>query len=154
MSAIKRHFPKVNCIAAVATAGIAHGMLVADRLDLPFVYVRSSAKDHGMKNLIEGQLPQNAFVLVIEDLISTGKSSLNAVKALREKKAEIAGLMAIFSYGFELAENAFRQANCKLITLSGYQALLQEAIYIEYIDSSLLPDLNLWRENPAKWKAF
>ncbi len=151
LSAAKASFPNINCIAAVATAGIAHGMLLADRLNLPFVYIRAHAKNHGMKNLIEGKLPQHAKVLVIEDLVSTGQSSLKAVEALRAEHAEIAGLLAIFSYEFSIAEKTFEQAGCKLITLSAYEHLLEEALKLEYINSSMLPALKQWRKSPELW---
>jgi len=148
----KNYFSDINCIAAVATAGIAHGMLLADRLKLPFVYVRATAKNHGLKNLIEGKLPRPARVLVIEDLVSTGQSSMKAVEALRAENAEIAGLLAIFSYEFSIAEKTFEQAQCKLITLSGYEHLLEEALQLDYIDQSMLPALNRWRKNPEFWQ--
>ena len=140
-----------DMIAGVATAGIAHGALLADRLNLPFAYVRSKAKQHGRQNQIEGYLPDGAKVLVIEDLISTGGSSLLAVEALREAGAKVKGVMAIFSYQFASAEEAFQKVNCPFSTLSNYSALLEAAVSSNYISSSDLSLLKKWRSAPKEW---
>ncbi|MDE6468774.1 MAG: orotate phosphoribosyltransferase, partial [Muribaculaceae bacterium] len=125
--------------------------LVADQLSLPYVYVRSTPKDHGLENLIEGDLRQGQKVVVIEDLISTGKSSLKAVEAIRNAGCEVIGMVALFSYGFPLAEENFIQQNVKLLTLSDYNAMLDVALETNYIDKSDLETLRLWREDPANW---
>ncbi len=140
-----KSFGFFNMVAGVATAGIAHGALLADALGLPFVYVRSKAKGHGMQNLIEGELRGNERVLVVEDLISTGGSSLKAVQALEDYGCSIAGVVAIFSYGFEKAKTAFEEEDCKLETLSNYDTLLQEALSIGYINETDLAMLENWR---------
>jgi len=140
-----------NMVAGVATAGIAHGALLAAELDLPFVYVRSKAKAHGRQNMIEGQLRGNERILVVEDLISTGGSSIKAVQALEDRGCQIAGVIAIFSYGFEKAKTAFDEIDCSFTTLSNYSALLKEAIDIGYIDESQIETLNLWRQSPENW---
>lgn len=146
-------FRPFNLVAGVATAGIAHGALLAEKLELPFIYVRSKAKSHGRQNQIEGVLPENARVLVIEDLISTGGSSLKAVEALREAGATVAGVLAIFSYGFDEAEKAFQAADCPFATLSHYDALLTEAIRSGFIKESDRALLQEWRKAPKKWSA-
>ena len=132
-------------IAGVATAGIPHGALLADALGLPFIYVRSKAKGHGMQNLIEGELRGNERVLVVEDLISTGGSSLKAVQALEDYGCSIAGVIAIFTYGFEKAKAAFAEEDCRLETLSNYDALLKQALSIGYIKEDELAMLKAWR---------
>ena len=144
-------FAAFDYIAGVATAGIAHGALLADALHKPFAYVRPKAKTHGRKNLIEGHIPANAKVLVIEDLISTGGSSLKAVQAVREIPAEVVGVMAIFSYGFEQSKAAFASENCPLHTLSNYDALIEAALKSNYITSSQQNSLKAWSENPQAW---
>lgn len=146
-------FRPFDLIAGVATAGIAHGVLLAERLDLPFVYVRSKAKAHGRQNQIEGFLRGGERALVIEDLISTGGSSLKAVEALREAGCPVAGVLAIFSYGFPEAEAAFRKADCPFDTLSNYDALLQEAIGGDYIEQADQAVLQEWRRAPVDWSA-
>ncbi len=143
--------PGFDTIAGVATAGIPHGVLLADSLELPFVYVRSSAKDHGRQNLIEGRLPLNAKVLVVEDLISTGGSSLKAVQALREAGAEVMGCLALFSYDFKEAKQAFAEAGCPLLTISDYPSLVQKAIESNYINSSDADILSSWNQDPVAW---
>ncbi|HKK75091.1 MAG TPA: orotate phosphoribosyltransferase [Saprospiraceae bacterium] len=145
-------YEEATAIAGVATAGIAHGALLADRLGLPFAYVRSKAKAHGRQNLIEGQLAKGAKVLVIEDLISTGGSSLQAVKALRDYGVEVLGTMAIFTYGFQKAADAFEQANCPLDTLTNYGVLVEQALRDQYINESELTLLKKWREAPESWR--
>lgn len=144
-------FEPFQAIAGVATGGISHGVLLAERLNLPFIYVRSQAKEHGRQNLIEGELPEGTKVLVIEDLISTGGSSLTAVEALRSGGLDVVGLIAIFTYGFEQSVAAFREAECKMDTLSNYNALLEEAVQTNYIQPDELQTLKKWRENPRSW---
>lgn len=141
----------VTAIAGVATAGIAHGALLADRLALPFAYVRSKAKAHGRQNLIEGQLEKGAKVLVVEDLISTGGSSLQAVNALREYGVEVLGTLAIFTYGFPQATDAFVQAACPLTTLTNYGLLIEQALEDQYVSEDELELLKKWREAPESW---
>jgi orotate phosphoribosyltransferase len=153
LAIIREHFPDANYIAGVATGGIPLGILVADRLELPFVYVRSAKKEHGLQNQVEGVLNQQAKVVVIEDLISTGKSSLNAVEALQSLGACVLGMAAIFTYGFKIAEENFADQNCKLFTLSDYRHLLPVALEQNYIDEDDLTSLTEWRNNPADWKA-
>ncbi len=144
-------YPDVDVIAGVATGAIAQGALVADVLGLPFVYIRSSAKGHGMENLIEGDLKQGAKVVVIEDLISTGGSSLKAVEALRAVGSEVLGMLAIFTYGFPVAEEAFVTANVELTTLSDYNALIDCALNQGAISQSQVEKLKDWRKAPAQW---
>lgn len=146
-----KDFQPFDMVAGVATGGIAHGALLADRLNLPFIYIRSKAKEHGRQNLIEGELPKNTQVLVIEDLISTGGSSLAAVEAVREAGATVAGLLAIFTYGFEQSKQAFAAANCRLDTLTNYSVLLEEAIQTNYVQTEDLKTLQAWQENPQNW---
>ncbi len=141
-----KDFGKFDAVAGVATAGIAHGMLLADALKLPYAYVRSKPKEHGRQNLIEGELPPNSKVLVVEDLISTGGSSLQAVEAVRECGHNVAGVLAIFSYNFEKATIAFENAGCQLETLSNYDILLREALAIKYINLNDVDLLTTWRK--------
>ncbi len=148
---IQDKFPKPEVIAGVATGGIAIGALVAQDLGLPFVYVRSSAKKHGMQNMIEGVVEEGQNVIVVEDLISTGMSSLKAVDALREAKANVKGLVAIFSYGFEHAQQNFENAKCPYYTLSNYENLLTQALADHYITEEQEATLREWRENPENW---
>jgi orotate phosphoribosyltransferase len=148
---IQEEFGAVGCIAGVATAGIPQGALVAQELGLPFIYVRAKPKDHGTGNLIEGEIMPGKRIAVVEDLISTGKSSLQAVKALRDAGHEVAGLAAIFSYGFDIAAENFKQAQCKYVTLSNYNALLKFAEEHQYINSGSIKLLEEWRTDPAGW---
>ena len=148
---IKKDFEGSFIIAAVATGAIGIGMLVAQKLDLPFIYVRPEPKKHGQKNQIEGQFNEGQRVVVIEDLISTGKSSLNAVKALRERRAQILGMMALFTYQFSIAEEAFKKDNVKLQTLCDYSYLLSAALNKKTISENQLEDLKTWRNNPSNW---
>ena len=145
-------YGKPDVIAGVATGAIGIGTLVAHWLGLPFVYVRPEPKKHGRKNQIEGEISPNQTVVVIEDLISTGKSSLHAVKALQtEAQAQVKGMLAIFSYGFDLAKSNFETADVKLHTLSNYQTLIEEAHKQSHIFEKEISLLNKWRENPAEW---
>ena len=148
---ITEKFGKPDAIAGVATGAIAIGMLVADALNLPFLYVRSKPKEHGLGNMIEGEVPAGKKVVVVEDLISTGKSSLNAVEALRQANADVVGMAAIFTYGFKTAENNFAQSNVKLHTLSNYSVLIQTALETGYVQESDLETLKQWRNDPENW---
>lgn len=150
--AILESFGKPDIIAGVATGGIAQGALVAEELGLPFIYVRSNAKGHGMGNLIEGYFEKEQRVVVIEDLISTGGSSLKAVEALRDAGLEVKGLLAIFSYGFDVATQNFNEAHCPYITLSNYDILLQKAVSDNVLSEADLSSLQAWRTNPKEWK--
>lgn len=145
-------YPDVEVIAGVATGAIAQGALVADALGLPFVYVRPTPKDHGLENLIEGDLRPKQKVVVIEDLISTGGSSLKAVEAIRKDGSEVLGMLAIFSYGFPVAEQKFKAAKVKLTTLCDYDAVLTEALNTQYINSEDIETLQEWRKSPSTWK--
>lgn len=149
---VKDNFSEADAVAGVATGAIAQGALVADMLGLPFCYVRSKAKDHGMGNLIEGTLPQGSKVVVVEDLISTGGSSLKAVEALRAAGFEVVGMVAAYTYGFPIAEQAFQNAGVKLLTLTNYEAVVSVAIESGYITASQQPTLNEWRKDPANWR--
>ena len=148
---IQENFGEVDAIAGVATGAIPQGALVADLLNLPFVYVRSTPKDHGLENMIEGDLRPGMKVVVVEDLVSTGKSSLKAVDTIRQNGCEVIGMVASFSYGFDIAAQAFKQADVKLITLTNYDAVLEVALKTGYIDESELPLLHEWRKDPAHW---
>ncbi|MCB0651740.1 MAG: orotate phosphoribosyltransferase [Saprospiraceae bacterium] len=145
-------FGPIDVVVGVATAGIPHGALVAEKMGLPFIYVRSKAKAHGRQNQIEGKVNSGDRALVIEDLISTGGSVLTAVEALRQENIEVSGVMAIFTYGFEKADRAFEEANCPFTTLSNYEALLDEAAKEQYISESEKAVLNDWRKAPELWK--
>ena len=149
---IKSKYPEADGIAGVATGAIAIGILVAEELGLPFIYIRSSAKGHGMENQIEGDYQKGNKYVVIEDLISTGGSSLNAVNALRSTKCEVLGMIAIFSYGFPLAVDNFLKSDCKVDTLSNYEILIEEAVESNYIKKSDIELLQEWRKAPDKWK--
>ena len=149
---IRTSFPEADAVAGVATGAIAQGALVSDVLGLPFCYVRSKAKDHGMGNLIEGTLPEGSKVVVVEDLISTGGSSLKAVEALRAAGFEVVGMVAAYTYGFPVAEEAFRAANVKLLTLTNYQAVVSVATQTGYITADQQPTLDQWRKDPANWR--
>lgn len=149
---ISEKYPEAEVIAGVATGAIAHGMLVADKLGLPFIYVRSGAKGHGLGNQVEGYFEAGQKVVVIEDLISTGGSSLNAVHALRDAGCEVAGMVAIFTYGFEKSVAAFRDADCELTTLCNYSVLVERALETDYITGSDVEALKEWRIDPASWK--
>jgi orotate phosphoribosyltransferase len=149
--AIAQAYPQAGAVAGVATAGIAHGVLAADALSLPFAYVRASAKGHGMGNRIEGELKPGTKVVVIEDLISTGGSSLSAVEALREADLEVVGLLALFTYGFERAQKAFEQAQCPVHTLSDYATLIDLAMTRGLVAERDRASLEQWRNAPEAW---
>ncbi len=148
---INEKYPNAEVIAGVATGAIAIGVLIAEKMNLPFIYVRSSSKGHGLQNKVEGYYEENQKVVVIEDLISTGGSSLKAVEALREAKCEVLGMVAIFTYGFKLADENFEKYNCDLTTLSDYNALLELAVKTKYISDEQVPTLNEWRKSPETW---
>lgn len=147
---LEKH-PDVEAIAGVATGAIAPGAIVADLLGLPFVYIRSTPKGHGLENLIEGDLKPKQKVVVVEDLVSTGMSSLKAVEAIRKDGAEVIGMVSIFSYGFPIATKNMKEAKVQLTSLSNYDAILEEAVRTEYIDKSELQTLQDWREQPDTW---
>ncbi|MBK8612074.1 MAG: orotate phosphoribosyltransferase [Flavobacteriales bacterium] len=148
---INHEFGRPDMVAGVATGGIAHGALVAHDLGLPFIYVRSSAKEHGMKNQVEGDLTVGRSVVVVEDLVSTGASSLNAVQSLRDAGCEVKGMVSIFTYGFEEARLAFEQARVKLVSLTDYPILLEQALHSNYITEKDVLSLNEWRKDPSNW---
>lgn len=149
---INEKFPDVELIAGVATGAIAQGALVSDKMELPFVYIRSTPKAHGMENLIEGDVKAGQKVVVVEDLISTGGSSLKAVDALRQKDCNVLGMVAIFSYNFPTAIENFEKEKCKLYTLSNYNVLIEYALEIGYIKAEDVAKLSEWRKDPAGWK--
>jgi orotate phosphoribosyltransferase len=144
-------YPTSTAIAGVATGAIAMGALVADVLDLPFVYIRSEPKDHGLENLIEGELKPDAKVVIVEDLISTGGSSLKAVKAVRDFGCEVVGMIAIYTHGFPVAEKNFKNAKIPLITLSDYNTIIEEALRTDYISEDDIAILQKWRKKPETW---
>jgi len=148
---IKDKFAPVDIIAGVATGGIGIGAIIAQEMGLPFVYVRSKKKGHGLENLVEGDITVGKTVVVVEDLVSTGNSSLNAVNALREADLSVKGMAAIFTYGFDKAQKHFEQENCRLFTLSDYQTAINEALNQKYIEENELASLEHWRQNPDKW---
>ena len=150
---ILEKYENVTAIAGVATGAIAQGAMVAEELNLPFVYIRATPKDHGLENLIEGDLKPGSKVVVVEDLISTGGSSLKAVEAIRNAGCNVVGMMAIFTYGFSVAEEKFNEAKVNLTTLCNYDAILDEALKTDYIDESEIKTLQEWRKNPANWKS-
>ena len=145
------HFPEADAVAGVATGAIAQGALVAEELGLPYCYVRPKPKDHGMGNQVEGEIKKGSKVIVVEDLISTGGSSLKAVAALREYGVEVIGMVASFTYGFPVAEEAFREAGVKLITLSDYNAVVEQAAETGYIKEEEKAVLAEWRKDPSVW---
>ena len=148
---VAERYPEADAIAGVATGAIAQAALVADELALPFAYVRSKPKDHGMANLIEGDLQPGMKVVVVEDLISTGGSSLKAVEALRQHGCEVLGMVAAYTYGFPVAEEAFAAAGVTLTTLTNYEAVVETALQTGYIEQSHVPMLAAWRKDPANW---
>ena len=150
---IEKQYGKPDVIAGVATGAIGIGMLVAEYLGLPFIYVRPDAKGHGRKNQIEGFVESGQNVVVVEDLISTGKSSLNAVRALKEAGINVKGMVAIFTYGFDIATENFKKENIDLNTLSNYENLLEQALETNYISEKELKTLSEWNTNPSEWNA-
>lgn len=150
-AAITTHFPEVQAIAGVATAGIPQGALVAEELGLPFIYVRSKSKSHGLTNQIEGKVSPSQKVVVLEDLVSTGGSSLAAVEALKAANLDVLGMACIFTYGFPVAEKNFSEANVDLVYLSEYSLLLEEALKQQIIDQGMTETLSKWRSDPATW---
>ncbi len=149
---IRDKYPEAQGIAGVATGAIAHGALVAEAMDLPFIYIRSAAKGHGLENLIEGHYTQGQRFVVVEDLISTGGSSLKAVEALRSSQCEVLGMVAIFTYGFTTAVDNFLQAGCPIDTLSNYETLVEIASETGYISKDQIATLQEWRKAPESWK--
>jgi orotate phosphoribosyltransferase len=148
---VKENYPDADMIAGVATGAIAHGALTAEKLGLPFIYVRSEAKGHGLGNQIEGYYEKGQKVVVIEDLISTGGSSLNAVRALREADCDVLGMVAIFTYGFKKAVDGFASEKCTLLTLSNYNTLVETAVESGYIGQAEVETLKKWRVDPSVW---
>lgn len=148
---VVENFGDAEVVAGVATGAIAQGALVADTLGLPMVYVRSTPKDHGLENLIEGNIKPGQKVVIVEDLVSTGKSSLKAVQAVREAGGEVVGMVAIFSYKFPVADEAFEQAGVQLLTLSNYNAMIELAVQTGYIKPDDVATLQQWRDDPENW---
>ena len=148
---VNEHFKGANVIAGVATGGIPHGALVAEELGMPFIYVRSTAKKHGRKNKVEGYFNEGQSVILIEDLISSGKSSLEAVEAIRNEGLNVKGIASIFTYGFDTAKQNFIDANCEYMSLCDYNSLIQEAVKTNYINESEIPILKSWRKDPSNW---
>ena len=148
---IRQNFKDVEAIAGVATAGIPQGALVAEALGIPFIYVRSKPKGHGMENMIEGKVTSGQKVVVIEDLVSTGGSSLKAVEALKASKFEVLGMLSIFTYGFQVADDNFNNDGVKLISLSSYNDLIDEALKLDYITETQVSSLKNWRKDPSTW---
>lgn len=149
---IMERFPEAEAVAGVATGAIPQGAMVADTLSLPFVYVRSKPKDHGLENLIEGELKPGTKVVVVEDLISTGGSSLKAVEAIRNYGCEVVGMIASYTYGFDVAEKAFKDAGVELVTLTNYEAVVAQALSTGYIKAEEVELLNQWRKAPSEWQ--
>ena len=152
VKAIKETYKDAECIAGVATAGIPQGALVAEELSLPYIYVRPKPKDHGMGNLIEGKIEKGQKVVLVEDLISTGGSSLKAAQALTDAGFKVLGMVAIFTYGFDVAEKNFNEAGIRLVCLSDFNHLLREAVRKKYLDEDQLVYVKSWRVDPANWK--
>lgn len=150
--ACKELFPEAQSVAGVATAGIPQGALLADEMEIPFIYVRSSPKGHGMENLIEGKVSPGQKVVVVEDLVSTGGSSLKAAGALKAAGYEVLGMLAIFTYGFPLADENFEKAGIQLHCLSNYSVMLEKAKELGYVNQDDLASLELWRKDPANWQ--
>lgn len=149
---VKNHYKGANVIAGVATAGIPHGALVAEELGLPFIYVRSKAKEHGKQNQIEGCFEEGQSVILVEDLISSGKSSLDSAQVLKDAGMNVKGMVSIFTYGFDAAAENFKKAECEYVSLCDYSTLLPIAKEQQYVEESDLSILNEWRDNPAIWK--
>ncbi|MAN85716.1 MAG: orotate phosphoribosyltransferase [Algoriphagus sp.] len=151
VKSIQHFYPEAEAIAGVATAGIPQGALIANDLKLPFIYVRSKPKGHGMENMIEGKVTPGQKVVVVEDLVSSGGSSLKAVQDLKNAGFEVMGMVAIFSYGFSVADDNFEEAGIKLVVLSNYEAMLPRAVEKKYISDEVLKSLETWRKDPANW---
>ena len=149
---VKNHYNGANVIAGVATAGIPHGALVAEELGLPFIYVRSKVKEHGKQNQIEGYFEEGQSVILVEDLISSGKSSLDSAQVLKDAGMNVKGMVSIFTYGFDAAAENFKKAECEYVSLCDYSTLLPIAKEQQYVEESDLSVLNEWRDNPAIWK--
>jgi len=149
---VKNHYKGANVIAGVATAGIPHGALVAEELGLPFIYVRSKAKEHGKQNQIEGYFEEGQSVILVEDLISSGKSSLDSAQVLKDAGMNVKGMVCIFTYGFDTAAENFKKAECEYMSLCDYSTLLPIAKQQQYVEESDLSVLNEWKDNPAIWK--
>lgn len=152
VSEINSKYARPDVIAGVATGGIAQGALVAQEMGLPFVYVRSEAKKHGLTNMVEGEVEKGQNIVVIEDLISTGGSSIKAIEALREKGCNVKGMVAIFTYGFDEAAENFKKTNCQTSTLCDYNTLIEVALKHKYITENDLEPLKQWRLSPSTWK--
>ncbi|MDZ4716317.1 MAG: orotate phosphoribosyltransferase [Cytophagales bacterium] len=152
VQAIREHFGEIDVVAGVATAGIPQGVLVAEELELPFVYVRPKPKEHGMENLVEGKIEKGQRVVLVEDLVSTGGSSLKAARSLQDAGANVVGMVAIFTYGFDTAEKNFEHAGINLVCLSDFHHLIQEALKNKYITEDQLDHIKAWRQDPASWK--
>lgn len=152
VSVIQKHFLNIEAVAGVATAGIPQGALLADKLNMPFLYVRSKPKGHGMENTIEGKITKDQKVVVVEDLVSTGGSSLKAVEDLRNAGFEVLGMVSIFTYGFDIAKENFQKAGVKLVCLSDYASMLPQAVGNNYITDSDLKTLEEWAKDPGNWK--
>jgi orotate phosphoribosyltransferase len=151
VNTIEKKYGRPDLIAGVATAAIAQGALVAEAMGLPFVYVRSSPKDHGRENLIEGEVSPGQTIVVIEDLISTGQSSLKAVQALRDSGCTVKGMISIFNYGFDIAAKNFEEAQCPVVSLCNYSVLLNQAVESGYIRNEEMDTLENWRKSPEIW---
>jgi len=149
---IHENFTSIEAIAGVATAGIPQGALVAEALNVPFIYVRSKPKGHGMENMIEGKIIEDQKVVVIEDLVSTGGSSLKAIEALRANHIEVLGMVSTFTYGFPIADQNFENAGIKLVALSNYDALINVALSMNFISEDQVSHLKSWREDPERWE--
>ena len=149
---IQNKYPQAEVIAGVATGAIAHGVLVADKLSLPFIYIRSKPKGHGLENLIEGDLKPDQKVVVIEDLVSTGESSLKAAEAVNNFGGEVIGMLSIFTYNFDVAKEKFKKANIELTPLSNYQILIDTALEAGEISKDQIETLMEWRKDPANWE--
>ncbi len=152
VTAVSENFKEAECIAGVATAGIPQGALVADSLQLPYIYVRPKPKDHGMGNLIEGKIEKGQKVVLIEDLVSTGGSSLKAAQSLKDAGLRVLGMIAIFTYGFDVSVRNFEEANIPLVCLSDFDHLLKEALQKNYLDENQLVYVKSWRLDPGNWK--
>ena len=148
---IAANFPETEAIAGVATAGIPQGALVAEEMGIPFIYVRSKPKGHGMENMIEGKVVPNQKVVVIEDLVSTGGSSLKAVDGLQAAQIEVLGMISIFTYGFPVADKNFKEKGVSLFSLSNYEAMLEEAVALKYVSEEQVSNLQQWRKKPSEW---